>query len=123
MRISDWSSDVCSSDLEEAHPGRRGDIGGERGAPAAAIEFIITVPQRQPAVEVGLHRGTNVKRVGHAPALRARGAPVDGRSGREPALEVEPARPLKNQLVEFGQIGNAHAWTPITKGHLVWTFI
>src|SRR3546814_14543765 len=79
MRISDWSSDVCSSDLimdeaeqfalglgdermdrlvgvEETHPGRGGDVGGKRGGAAAAVEFIIALPQRQPAVEIALHR-------------------------------------------------------------------
>src|SRR3546814_3732652 len=33
MRISDWSSDVCSSDLRDLQPGlgprRQGDVGGE----------------------------------------------------------------------------------------------
>src|SRR3546814_14354600 len=70
MRISDWSSDVCSSDLimdeaeqfalglgdermdrlvgvEETHPGRGGDVGGKRGGAAAAVEFIIALPQRR----------------------------------------------------------------------------
>src|SRR3546814_5889346 len=46
MRISDWSSDVCSSDLvppvvgevgagdDEQHPGRAGDVGEGRAQPA-----------------------------------------------------------------------------------------
>src|SRR3546814_18004613 len=42
--------------VEETHPGRGGDVGGKRGGAAAAVEFIIALPQRQPAVEIALHR-------------------------------------------------------------------
>src|SRR3546814_8992068 len=34
MRISDWSSDVCSSDLRSHHPDRRG---GRRGPPSGLV--------------------------------------------------------------------------------------
>src|SRR3546814_5288972 len=36
MRISDWSSDVCSSDLHEGEPGRDGAPARHRQAVAAA---------------------------------------------------------------------------------------
>src|SRR3546814_18446338 len=41
MRISDWSSDVCSSDLDDLHRARRDDVGeaaGDRVVDEAAVE-------------------------------------------------------------------------------------
>src|SRR3546814_11545443 len=40
MRISDWSSDVCSSDLTDGAPTPSGSVptlGGEAGAPGAGV--------------------------------------------------------------------------------------
>src|SRR3546814_10218823 len=49
MRISDWSSDVCSSDLRAARRHVMGDIGdGDDGMPAALVGGIV--------VRLGEHR-------------------------------------------------------------------
>src|SRR3546814_7264546 len=37
MRISDWSSDVCSSDLAPLEPGEAGAVLAERGEPCLQI--------------------------------------------------------------------------------------
>src|SRR3546814_2788132 len=39
MRISDWSSDVCSSDLVSASPGAPGPLG--RSSPARSISSLL----------------------------------------------------------------------------------
>src|SRR3546814_10136879 len=58
-RISDWSSDVCSSDLHAAHHRRRGQVHRGDAAAAEAVERharhgdLITRRQRCHAAEVG----------------------------------------------------------------------
>src|SRR3546814_3411327 len=47
MRISDWSSDVCSSDLEQREPAMRHDD---------RIEFVAVKDQQASAVDGGMHR-------------------------------------------------------------------
>src|SRR3546814_14446096 len=39
MRISDWSSDVCSSDLHVT-PEQRGAVSGDSGTAAAFLDFL-----------------------------------------------------------------------------------
>src|SRR3546814_13353127 len=51
--------------VEETHPGRGGDVGGKRGGAAAAVEFIIALPPRQPAVEIALHQRADPEIGGH----------------------------------------------------------
>src|SRR3546814_3425699 len=54
MRISDWSSDVCSSELAAAHP-RHGDGGAaRRHGPAAGV--LRLYPALVPARLAGFHR-------------------------------------------------------------------
>src|SRR3546814_13298727 len=62
MRISDWSSDVCSSDLPFAQDGRRG--GRQPGV------------ERTLAPQMGYMRGANHDLGGHAPHVDA-GAAAD----------------------------------------------
>src|SRR3546814_4129663 len=67
MRISDWSSDVCSSDLQD--PGRAG-----RGA-----------SRRRPPAVGAAHAGH--ERAGHAPALFALRWPTsEAASGSRPSI-------------------------------------
>src|SRR3546814_1190062 len=49
MRISDWSSDVCSSDLSP----RRSDIGGQAGPRSAPTRAVRTVGRRGVCCEAG----------------------------------------------------------------------
>src|SRR3546814_12599705 len=44
MRISDWSSDVCSSDLRGGTPGRRPGGGAARGGTAARLARALRAP-------------------------------------------------------------------------------
>src|SRR3546814_6451639 len=46
MRISDWSSDVCSSDLRDAEPAREADPPGDaQGQPAAPPDGVQCDPK------------------------------------------------------------------------------
>src|SRR3546814_994610 len=57
MRISDWSSDVCSSDLHR-EIADRSDIGPTRGELGQALESRVRVIDRAEVVEaVSRHRG------------------------------------------------------------------
>src|SRR3546814_4704750 len=50
MRISDWSSDVCSSDLREVRPVTR--LGGEReAADLGGVGFAEIIPQALPGFQ------------------------------------------------------------------------
>src|SRR3546814_3138985 len=62
MRISDWSSDVCSSDLRAAR--RRG--GADRGADRAAARFAFRLYGKPPRPERPFHRRHPVGRRHHA---------------------------------------------------------
>src|SRR3546814_10954946 len=64
MRISDWSSDVCSSDLEQRHHRRdRQDVGEQRRVPPAAADRCQRpAPQAQVALQL------RNPRVGEVPA-------------------------------------------------------
>src|SRR3546814_9054535 len=54
MRISDWSSDVCSSDLHDARfSPRRSDIGGQAGPRSAPTRAVRTVGRRGVCCEAG----------------------------------------------------------------------
>src|SRR3546814_18819333 len=58
MRISDWSSDVCSSDLgEDVLPGRKGGCLGSLAVVISQAELVAAQPFRKPigcSVEGGL---------------------------------------------------------------------
>src|SRR3546814_2997140 len=110
MRISDWSSDVCSSDLDPAH--RRG--GGRGGAALAGLnngEYAHILCARRMAMnrparfegprKASLKKPTNV-------SLSA-------------AL-VEEAKTLGinvSEACQTGQIGRAHVCTTVTNAQLV----
>src|SRR3546814_20561655 len=81
MRISDWSSDVCSSDLHR-EIADRSDIGPTRGELGQALESRVRVIDRAEVVEaVSRHRGqrceiqVQVDEIGRA-SCRARVCPV-----------------------------------------------
>src|SRR3546814_13394895 len=66
MRISDWSSDVCSSDLRHAE---HADPGGERcqvridGLQASAVGDVIFLPAAAEAGDIGAFREASVARL------------------------------------------------------------
>src|SRR3546814_8759345 len=113
MRISDWSSDVCSSDLPA-----RIDLANRSGAAAD----ISRLREAIPGLEVGLESGTDAEATNRATLLLDRegvaalarlAAPVSadatGRACRLPRVG-EPA-PARHELID--QIGRAHVCTPV----------
>src|SRR3546814_7948771 len=80
MRISDWSSDVCSSDLSNAGNARRLDSG--RGAGDRAARVPVRVDVRWPVVEP--RRGTDRGR---------RFADQRGNGRHQRAVHADAARP------------------------------
>src|SRR3546814_9510339 len=55
MRISDWSSDVCSSDLGVGHFEQAGDAAEHRGA-AARFEVFLVLQPRLAEMDLGVDR-------------------------------------------------------------------
>src|SRR3546814_1910179 len=112
MRISDWSSDVCSSDLPEAATAlrRRGHQHARSGA----------VPCLGARVDDRAHG-----RVPEDGRIQA----AFGQSGvaaeRDPIAVAERARGDLDHhicgpgIAQVHQIGRAHVWTPVTNAHLV----
>src|SRR3546814_3100900 len=113
MRISDWSSDVCSSDLLEAH-------------------FTGGIPVHAQADVVHAHGGAVIRRTGHRDLELARQEAEFRMEGRPLPDDLAPqARVLDlvmggaGELVGGGvadgvaagldrEIGRAHVWTPVT---------
>src|SRR3546814_18116875 len=75
MRISDWSSDVCSSDLIERAEERLGDREPGDGDRVAAVHHA-----REARVGGNYRRGRDV----------AAGAQILGERGRDEGVEIEP---------------------------------
>src|SRR3546814_5545597 len=96
MRISDWSSDVCSSDLNMPVPTRNGG----------------TVPLSVVA-EIGFGAGpTQINRTNQVRQLTI-GADL------APGLVTGQAMEKVEALPALKKIGRAHVWTPVTNAHLV----
>src|SRR3546814_21087994 len=57
MRISDWSSDVCSSDLEQGGPGRRRGAAGACGDGDPRASELVRFPGRRHSDREGLGAG------------------------------------------------------------------
>src|SRR3546814_4142101 len=93
MRISDWSSDVCSSDLEEHRPaGRAG--GGGRVAGRAGRDRADDVPGRGDQAAAG-RQALPRAGAGRARRLRARGLlQLPFADGAHAALRDRTLRPL-----------------------------
>src|SRR3546814_2913320 len=65
MRISDWSSDVCSSDLEIAPA----DVGGDAVVGDAGHEEAAIAPQQHAPAALGFRLAIEVAGVLHRPRL------------------------------------------------------
>src|SRR3546814_8034520 len=127
MRISDWSSDVCSSDLvvvgyhiaigrdDEARAKRR-RLTGDRlsAAPELAEKLVKRRAGREAGKAVNLYflRGGYVHHRRLKPSRqigKAHGRAGAGRCGADRA-----------RLILGGKIGGAHAETQVTKEHIVY---
>src|SRR3546814_3885494 len=105
MRISDWSSDVCSSDLLRGHLVIEIDAG--RGH---------LVPGLSPRATVGLLAHGSPLRTAPKPAWLPRKAGVGGEMRPERPAQADGGTEGRNAME---QIGRAHVWTPVTNAHLV----
>src|SRR3546814_4004382 len=128
MRISDWSSDVCSSDRNAS-----ATLDAVAGAPAVGSEPVGTMELDFHGVDEFWSRRPESWR--HA---------VDAISGRETWISSDPSEALKARLTALGegfscnaselsswsqrpgwlaalraQIGRAHVGTPVTNAHPV----
>src|SRR3546814_7447180 len=99
MRISDWSSDVCSSDLPAVEPGRVHLLAPAGDAPTAQIIF----------GRSGDKTDAPVAKVDQVPGRKLRRSFVVHRQ-RDPRLAAERADPGKGNLhlAEQVEIGRAH---------------
>src|SRR3546814_3586836 len=119
MRISDWSSDVCSSDLPNATPERadpvldfRNKPFAVRGATMAAaplrllLVFILLLSglhNAAPAMAGMTHHATDSHLSHHV----------------EPGHASDKDTQTGQQDAELHEIGRAHVWTTATTAHLV----
>src|SRR3546814_5901806 len=92
MRISDWSSDVCSSDLLRAVSCERTSLWWPR-RPLATLDRKLR--QGRKAATVSIDAGAEVSRRGH----RLSGPAADRRSalGRDRALPASPVAPKRSE--------------------------
>src|SRR3546814_11482707 len=101
MRISDWSSDVCSSDLGQH------DVG--RGDEAAGVEHPWVVDERTARVEVLAAEDT----VAAQPALgEKRVRPSEGRGGVLVAGEAQPPGRAQRCRAWFPSLGDQYRRLP-----------
>src|SRR3546814_14153422 len=99
MRISDWSSDVCSSDLPAAAPLRSG-----KGKPSIAIAISRLPLTREKQLRLSDECGPYI------PPSRRRGRPLTMNlsdwpghpSALCPALAAPPSRSVKSLSTHFG---------------------
>src|SRR3546814_10661741 len=87
MRISDWSSDVCSSDLQVLPPAAEADA---RVAPGQPVQFLLrAAAAEQPKPRIGRQFGAAKRRDQHVPTLLA-GQPASAAvpERRRNALEI-----------------------------------
>src|SRR3546814_4998670 len=118
MRIIDWSSDVCSSDLRTLHRTAEGD---------ATFELIGNALADQLGVDLGLANLDDVQR--HVAARQVAQllaqlfdvgtllADDDARTGGIDRHAAQLRRPLDHDLRD--QIGSAQVRNPVTNAHLV----
>src|SRR3546814_10674790 len=112
MRISDWSSDVCSSDLRSAPPAHVRAAERERAPVESGCD--------RAASTCGVHGMAETKRAGSAALCRRE---VRRRSERDRSLQRRQGRGRlrhpRADLRRRSEIGRAHVCTPVTKAKLV----
>src|SRR3546814_6516792 len=111
MRISDWSSDVCSSDLLLAEPEHDAGLGEDRRI--AALDAF-EQPQRGVVARAGANRRIE-PRHGFEVVVIDVGPRIDDRRDRAFGLVAE----IRRQDLDRRQIGRAHVRTPVTNAQLV----
>src|SRR3546814_4424221 len=107
MRISDWSSDVCSSDLlRAAHLARAGRRGIAGGGQRRALDS---------------EHGRQRLRLSARAAVRPRSPAHARRAGATHAQRHAPGAPGRpeRRFAAGREIGRANVCTPVTNAHLV----
>src|SRR3546814_9433890 len=90
MRISDWSSDVCSSDLRGAHPG---DVPRLEGA----LPYRRRLPLRRRAADAGGGPRAFGQRAAAVAGRALRGPRHGGHAGALPGLRSAPPPPARSE--------------------------
>src|SRR3546814_6725011 len=122
MRISDWSSDVCSSDLR--NNGTRHETAFTVSIEAReGVTTGISAGDRARTIAVAIDAGRgkdDIVTPGHVFPLVARDGGVLVRTGHtEAAVDVARLAGLNPSGVICEKIGRAHVCTPVTNAHLV----
>src|SRR3546814_5956354 len=120
MRISDWSSDVCSSDL--ALPAATAPVAT---APAATDPEVPAVDLERAALQAAEASLSPEQRREIQRDLRALGhygGAIDGSFGPGTRTAIESYQKVAGLDATGYQIGRAHVRTPITNAHLVLRF-
>src|SRR3546814_6599455 len=110
MRISDWSSDVCSSDL---HFGRQ-RLDQQFADPVVELRDDLDAHEIADRTCQGKALGLvdKLEQVGDIGGVERLDQLVD-------TVGVFLVERFLDAADEFGQIGRAHVWTPVTNAHLV----
>src|SRR3546814_4094639 len=117
MRISDWSSDVCSSDLDDGQSTWSLDQ-------ADVVLVGVSRTSKTPTCVYLANRGLKAANIPYVPNVPL---PRELFSVRRPlvvGLTLDPMRLVqirRNRLLALNQeeIGRAHVCTPVTNAHLV----
>src|SRR3546814_8066389 len=128
MRISDWSSDVCSSDLAiVSAPLCQVGWSQARILPAQDRGLVPFLDLEFVAREHRAHRVADILKPGRGRGQHNRcNVPVAAQFKRQALIfEVDQERAIVVATIGVatgdaaGKIGRAHVWTPVTNAHLV----
>src|SRR3546814_1523643 len=109
MRISDWSSDVCSSDLELVDVDEIENILRHRGQGKASTHAPVIAPPPNP---VKLRSGSppqfrGPNRISDAPARQINAPPISHRSGSRPSTSHSRSEEHTSELQSLMRISYA----------------
>src|SRR3546814_4489814 len=110
MRISDWSSDVCSSDLP--YPDRVADLFLAIAERSSNCEIVASIAAIGDRLQLSRHFDAMILADVEAEYRRIEAAVAD----------AEPQAQIRNLLLgyhERREIGRANVRTPVTNAHLV----
>src|SRR3546814_20413127 len=109
MRISDWSSDVCSSDLDDVILGCVGQIGGQAANIARNAVLSAGFPETVPATTVDRQCGSSQQALHFAAQAVMSGTMDIVLAGGVESMTRVPLSPARKLAVDTGY---AHPYTP-----------
>src|SRR3546814_6326416 len=110
MRISDWSSDVCSSDLAAGAL----QMAANRVAAVAQVHRNFYADEAEEVTVVGFLR----RLCADLSRILDREIEVRGDEGAVPSILVQPIGLITNEFVIY-EIGSEHVCAPVTNAQLV----